>query len=374
MISCGKAAQTPDLKDLTFPSAEWVGGYTACHTSMPSSYRSYRVLPVLLVLLAVTAPPAAAQIVESVGTRAMGMGGAFVAVATDSTATWWNPAALAAGPFMDVAIGRGVTDLRESLPARRDRASWFTLGSPPFGFSYYRLRLTDAAVSPTAQERADREEGAGAAVRTVALTQLGATVVQTLLPGVHAGATLKYLRGTLRQGEAAAAEPAELLDDGEDLEGGDGQSRFDLDLGLIGTAGPIRLGGLIRNVRQPEFTTAGATAPGLRLPRQVRVGAAFDAEKATAVAFTLSIDADLRGYTTATGERKVVAVGAEQWLLARRLGLRAGARFNRVGGQERAGTAGVSVAVRSGLYLEAHYVGGGTADERGWGVDTRVSF
>ena len=36
--------------------------------------------------------PASAQIVESVGHRALGMGGAFVAVADDSTATWWNPA------------------------------------------------------------------------------------------------------------------------------------------------------------------------------------------------------------------------------------------------------------------------------------------
>ena len=47
-----------------------------------------------------------AQIVESVGNRALGMGGAFVAVASDSSATWWNPAGLATGPFSDVSIGR----------------------------------------------------------------------------------------------------------------------------------------------------------------------------------------------------------------------------------------------------------------------------
>ena len=33
------------------------------------------------------------------------MGGAFVAVADDSTATWWNPAGQAAGAFFDVTLG-----------------------------------------------------------------------------------------------------------------------------------------------------------------------------------------------------------------------------------------------------------------------------
>ena len=44
-------------------------------------------------------PVAGAQIYESVGIRAQGMGGAFVAVADDATATWWNPAGLASGAY-----------------------------------------------------------------------------------------------------------------------------------------------------------------------------------------------------------------------------------------------------------------------------------
>jgi hypothetical protein len=62
-----------------------------------------------VVLLAI-AVPASAQIVESVGGRALGMGGAFVAVASDSSATWWNPGALAAGPFVDMSIGKAFTE------------------------------------------------------------------------------------------------------------------------------------------------------------------------------------------------------------------------------------------------------------------------
>ena len=38
--------------------------------------------------------PAFSQSFDLVGTRALGMGGAFVAVADDASATWWNPAGL----------------------------------------------------------------------------------------------------------------------------------------------------------------------------------------------------------------------------------------------------------------------------------------
>jgi hypothetical protein len=67
------------------------------------------------------AAPAGAPNVESVGVRAPGIGGAFVAVANHSSATWWNPAGLAAGPFLDLAIARSVTEQSGSLPAGRDR-------------------------------------------------------------------------------------------------------------------------------------------------------------------------------------------------------------------------------------------------------------
>ena len=41
--------------------------------------------------LLASALPCRAQIYETVGTRAQGMAGAFVAVADDATAVWWNP-------------------------------------------------------------------------------------------------------------------------------------------------------------------------------------------------------------------------------------------------------------------------------------------
>jgi len=51
----------------------------------------------IAMILMGLSPDAAAQSTESVGTRAQGMGGAFVGVADDASAVYWNPAGLAGG-------------------------------------------------------------------------------------------------------------------------------------------------------------------------------------------------------------------------------------------------------------------------------------
>lgn len=327
-------------------------------------------LSVLLFLFLSLPTPSAGQIVESVGSRALGMGGAFVAVADDSSATWWNPGALATGPFLDLALARAHTTRGEDLPVARDRARWFAVTTPPFGFSYYRLRITGIpSLDPTAAPPDDREDGgAGLPVRSLSASQFGATLVQTLLPGVHAGATVKYVRGTLQSSEEdSRLDVEDLLDRAEELGGGDGEGAFDLDVGVIAVGGPLRAGLVIRNLSEPELG-------GVRLPRQVRAGAAFDGQAAGLLPVTVALDADLRRYETATGDRRVVAVGMERWIAERRVGLRGGARFNTVGAEERAVTAGLSVAIRSALYVDAHVAAGGAADDRGWGLALRVSF
>lgn len=205
-------------------------------------------------------------------------------------------------------------------------------------------------------------------VRSLAASQLGLTLVQTLIPGVHAGVTVKYLRGRFENArEAGGVDFAALLDKGDALDEGGTDGRVDVDLGLLAVMGPIRLGARTRNVRQPEFGR-------MRLPRQSRVGIAFDPERATGVPLVVALDADLAEYETSFGPRRRVAIGAEHWLWDRRLGLRAGGRANTSGTRERAVTAGASIAVRPGMYVEGHVVQGGAADERGWGLAARVSF
>ena len=67
--------------------------------------------PVALLIPLLAAAPglAQAQTFETFGIRAQGMGGAFVAVSDDATATWWNPAGLATGGFFDSVVQNGST-------------------------------------------------------------------------------------------------------------------------------------------------------------------------------------------------------------------------------------------------------------------------
>lgn len=326
----------------------------------------------LFYIYSLTNPSTAwAQAIEIAGSRAPGMGGAFVGVADDSSATWWNPAGLAAGPFVDVAVSRNTTRAgSDEAPAWRGTLSSFSLGIPPAGVSYYRFRVTEIAQpGSTASGQGDRQAiGTGVAIRSIPASQLGVTLVHSLISGIHIGTTLKYVRSAVLAA-AGDGDADVLLDAGERLDG-DGHSTFDLDLGVLAAFGALRAGGVVRNVRAAEL---GGTS-GVDLPRQVRIGAAFDGDAAGWHPVTIAIDADLRRYAGPGGERRVIAAGAEEWFAEHRLGVRAGARFNTVGAEERAASGGISVAVRSGLYVDGHVVFGGSADERGWGVAARVSF
>jgi hypothetical protein len=340
---------------------------------MPSPKLKHCLLLCASLLLLDTAS-APAQVVETVGSRALGMGGAFVAVATDSSATWWNPAGLAAGPFLDLALARAVTETTGNLPANRESARWFALGTPPIGVSYYRLKITEVQpVTSTVTESGNREDRrAGVPVQSVAASQLGVTLVHTLIPGFHAGATLKYVRATVRASREDGLLPSrDLLDRGDELEGGETQSAFDADIGLLGVAGALRAGLLVRNAREAEFEhEAGA----IRMERQIRAGFAYDPANIGGQPLVVALDVDLRTTDDVSGERRNIAVGGERWLWNQRVGIRAGGRFNTAGTKQRAATAGVSVAVRSGLFLDGHLVRGGTEDDRGWGLAARVSF
>ncbi len=319
-----------------------------------------------------------AQVVERVGNRALGMGGAFVAVASDSSATWWNPAGLAAGPFFDVSLARATTEHKgTSMPSRDSITSW-SVASLPVGFSYYRFRVTDIRlVDPIADAVQNRENGRAEvplphSVRSLAASQYGVTVLQTLLPGVHAGATLNYVRGAVAlvpgEGRLTAGE---LMDRGDRLDTGDADGGFDFDVGLMAVAGPLKFGAVARHLRESSF----GQGPGeIVLPRQVRAGIAFDGDAADWRPLIIALDVDLTMLETPNGSRRNVAAGAEYWVWNRRLGVRGGGRINAAKRDERTGTVGVSVAARPGMFLEGHLVRGGAAGDAGWGTGARVTF
>jgi hypothetical protein len=305
------------------------------------------------------ATTAAAQAVEAVGARALGMGGAFVAVANDSSATWWNPAGLPTGPFVDVTAGAATAGGGDSTA--RVRSFGFAVAVPVLAASYYRLRITDIdSLGPTVVSGGGRQEGrVGVPSQSLKLGQLGVTVVHSIFPGVHAGATLKLVRGTAEGTESDATE-----------------SRVDADVGVLGVVGPVRVGVVARNLSEPALYRSGGSAPAVRLSRQVRLGVAYDGDPpppGRSRPFIVSFDADLHAYDTVRGPRRMLAVGAERWTSTRRFGVRGGGRFNQTGAHERAASAGASVALVNGLIAEV-YASAGSRAERGWGVVVRASF
>jgi hypothetical protein len=324
----------------------------------------------------VSATPARAQLYEDVGTRAQGMSGAFVAVADDATATWWNPAGLATGALFNLVFEKGRVTQPESPtllnPARRASVTGFALALPSFGASYYRLRVSQIApISPTDGLAQNRQDVGGEArqVRTLAITQLGATVGQSLGDHLVLASTVKLVRG----GRASAAlDPSsDLLDQGDDL-ALTRETHADVDAGVMLAFPGFRAGLSVRNLRKPAF---GEAAERVALNRQARAGIAWLAKPGGGLAaLTVAADADLTRTTTPFGDVRHVSSGGEAWLIKRRLGFRGGVAANTIGDRRLTTSTGVSVAPMSSFYIEAARTFGSDASIRGWSTTVRLTF
>src|SRR5262245_30125426 len=147
---------------------------------------------VCLVLAFFTyASSALAQMPEAVGVRAQGMGGAFTALADDASATWWNPAGVAAGAYfnsiVDVAHQQQPRDERPTpagaIPGWKADVRGFAVAYPALGLSYYRVQLSEiSAASPIDATAGDRQDQGSTKVRLRSLTlnEFGATVGQSI--------------------------------------------------------------------------------------------------------------------------------------------------------------------------------------------------
>jgi F plasmid transfer operon, TraF, protein len=283
----------------------------------------FRLLFLLLIPAAATAQP-----FETIGVRALGMGGAFVGVADDASAIWWNPAGLATGGLFSMAVDY------ESLDDDRSGASIFT-ATPPLGLGYVRTTI----------------EG-------LVTHQAGVTLLHTFVDGFTVGASLKFVRGL-----------ASLVPGDDAL--GRGTNSFDLDAGALYIRGPWRVGLTVRNIVEPHFDTIDGTP--LRLERMARAGVAWLEGD-----WTVAVDADVTSSSSspladAADDRRMLAAGTE-WRWGRRLAARGGFRFN-TAGDERGpvATGGFGIAVWGSVWVDAQ-VTGGDAGDRGWGLAGRVHF
>ena len=327
------------------------------------------------VAAALVPSTAAAQLYESVGTRAQGMGGAFVAVADDATATWWNPAGLASGVSFSAVIERGSLDdpgkPPNSGPARRDVSSGFAIMLPSLGLSYYHLQVGEVRPlnAPTGATGAGRQDdgAAGVDLRTLSLHRFGVTIGQSFTSHFVLASTLSLLRGGVAESSEAAS--ASTVDDAIGLDAG-GETRGDVDLGAIAKAGVLRIGVAVKHMTQPVF---GAGDSVLTLKRQARAGVAIEVH-AGAMPLTVSADVDLSKTPTVNGDAQHAAAGVEAWLANRRVGIRGGLSANVVNERRTAASSGVSLALKSVLYVDGAMTFGSDTTKSGWGVTLRATY
>jgi hypothetical protein len=293
----------------------------------------------LALALVAVVRPVFAQGFEALGTRAQGMGGAFVAVADDASAVYWNPAGLGTGATVDAQIEVG----------RQERV-FAGLAIPSLGLSYWRL--------PTVLVSGGRQEEGSGEVRLGVLetSSFGITLLQTVVNGIVVGSTMRLVRGQV--GAAGA------------------RTSFDLDAGVMASVGTVRVGLTARNLRQPEFPVAGGSQ-SVSLNRQVRLGVALVPRSRPSGAhgpFTVAADLDLTKSSLGSKPQKELALGGEYWLAAGRLGTRVGLRLNTIGDRDPIGSTGVTVGLPRSMFLEGQVTKGRQTTGKSWGITARVTF
>ncbi|HEX7779434.1 MAG TPA: conjugal transfer protein TraF [Vicinamibacterales bacterium] len=315
----------------------------------------------LTLLVCFPTAASAQQSFEVVGARALGMGGAFVAVADDATAVYWNPAGLAKGGPAGGTIdwGRFQFGNRDipPIPGPSEGSSGLTsFGSWPVGLSL--ARFSSTVLVPD-------QFGVAEAFNTRA-THMGVTVLQTLLENVVGGATVKYVRGRVQRAVVGGTTVEEALDRGSDLEG-ELRHDFDMDVGLLMDLQQLRFGVTWRNLFEPTLGTIAGNE--IKLKRRARLGLAFVSAAGVILAMDFDLDtADLEG-----GPSQNLAFGGEA-RLGSKLSVRSGVRWSVKGDKRLVTSAGTSFAIRPRMWIDTYYEYSGNDEHRGYGFALRAGM
>ena len=369
---------------------------------------AYLVLPRSFVFLCLTGlfilgQPKVSVAVEFVivGPRAVGMGGAGVAVTTDSLATYWNPAGLALTQTVDVRLqgsAQGIDrlDIRETLediddindndisPANQARLqnllndlNGASLSALAAAGLYFKGHYGDHAFGLNISD-----VGTGGSFTSTPLTavvsgsqldvngelqlnflearQLAASYAYALFDKmVSIGITGKVIQGAAYSRGLDVQDTEESFDISDELKNSKKTTRFGLDLGaMIHPTSWLQIGIVGKDLNKPSFNAPGGGK--FKLRPQVRGGVAFIPFSST----TVSVDADLtKNKTLIPGLRsRVMSLGIEQGIFEV-LYLRGGALKNVEDAKSR-----ITPTAGLGLHLGAFHfdVGGGyDFDDRG---------
>jgi hypothetical protein len=313
-----------------------------------------------IALVALLAAPAAAwaQPEPPVGVRAAGMGGAFVAVADDATAVYWNPAGLATGSYFSLVIDRNTVSTDEQTLAPREGSGLLlAMGTPPLGLTYYQTsatRLLDA--SPSAVR-----------VGRLVTHQAGATLVQSIGGVVAVGATLKFVRGVASSAVAPPGSDLDVVDPASDR----GSNAFDADVGVMVTHDALKVGVSARNLFEPTFDLIDGSGD-IPLERRVRAGVSYQ----IAPYLRVAADSDLTTADDGINPWRDAAVGAEAHVMAGAVA-RGGIHWNTASDRLDAapvGSVGITFPVYRSILADGQASFGSRNGDRGWGIGVRVLF
>lgn len=302
---------------------------------------------IAVVLALAIARMAAAQ--GDVGTRASGMAGAFVAVADDATAVYWNPAGVGTGSLVSVVLDAGRFRLgsasSQATPNKEDTGAVVALSATAFGLAYYRFGTYGISTAEPAGMSPQSREEVLRSVHALTASTVGVSLVHSLGEYIVVGVTPKLVHGN------------------EEFAG-------DVDAGLMASANRFRFGLVARNLTTPEF---GDGSGAIELDREVRIGGAWGSGWSGISRVIVSVDGDLMSRATPAGDRRDVAAGLETWWMSQRIGVRGGVRRSTIGEARAAVAAGISAGLKPGMLVEAH-ITRGRDEERAWSVGARMTF
>ena len=318
-------------------------------------------VPTSVILTACLLLPqlASAQPDPPVGVRAAGMGGAFVAVADDASAVYWNPGGLAAAAYLSLVADRNTVSTADDATAPRDGSGLlFALGTPPLGLTYYRTSRTEMIdIGPTM-----------ARVQRLVTNQAGATLVQSIGGVVAIGATLKFVRGSASATTVPSGAELDVVDGAVDR----GSNAFDADVGVMVTHSAFKAGVAVRNLFEPSFELADGSG-AIPLERRIRAGVSWRLTEY----LRLAADSDLTTAETGSTRWRDAAIGAETHVPGGGPVLRGGIHWNTAGGNlgsAPVGSVGASYPVYRSILADGQASFGSRHGDRGWGVGVRVLF
>jgi len=232
-------------------------------------------LPLIAVLLFATNAATQSRVMH-LGARAASMGGAFTAVADDSTAFYWNPAGIALGAFLGAGVYHGREESDRGGSLFEDRASGLSLEYTFMGVAFTQFR---------------QSVGVGNDQRGLDTFDVAVSVLQSLpIDNLVVAGNVHYLSGTTTLGGVES-----------------GSDSWDVDLGVMYERhGVFRVGLMLSRLREARFVLPDDER--LRVPRHARAGISFRLPQLFIVAF----DADLSTQGSSSDTWREISLGAEK--------------------------------------------------------------